>query len=136
MSGKRSVPGGVGTISGANREEHHLRGFAVILCGLALALAVGTPSHAQPPKEGTYTGTHTYAGTNLKSLNMGEERSHYTYELLGVIQTDSGDALFHDASLRCLGSGHMIKGVYEDSGFCVFMRPDRDQAFATYRVTG
>jgi hypothetical protein len=30
----------------------------------------------------------------------------------------------------------LIKGVYEDSGFCVFIRPDRDQAYATYRVSG
>src|SRR5262245_1187500 len=106
-----------------------MRGLAVILCGLAFALAVATFSHAQLPKEGTYTGTHTYAGTILKSLKMGEERAHYTYEILGVMLIDSGDGLLHNASSRCLGSGHTIKGVYEDSGVCEFIRPDRDQVF-------
>ena len=110
--------------------------FALVASGLALWLAFGTSAHAQLPKEGTYTSTNAYSGT-FKSLPMGEERSHVTYELFGVTLSDSGDGLLHGASVRCLGASHVIKGAYDnDNGFCVYIRPDGDQAFSTYRASG
>ncbi len=107
----------------------------LVVSGLAFGLAFGTPAHAQLPKEGTYAITDTYSGT-FKSVAMGEERSHLTYELLGVSLSDSGDGLLHASSVRCLGATHAIKGAYDDSGFCVYIRPDGDRAFGTYRGSG
>jgi hypothetical protein len=107
----------------------------VLLSGVSLGLAFGTPAHAQLPKEGTYTSTHTY-GCTFKIAQMGEERSHGTYECLGVTLADSDDAPLHGASSRCLGAWHTIKGAWEDSGSCVLTRPDKDQAFMRYSASG
>ena len=108
---------------------------ALAASGLSLGLAFGTPAHAQMPKEGTYTSTHTY-GCTFKIAQMGEERSQGTYECLGVILANSDDAPLHGASSRCLGAWHTIKGAYEYSGSCVVTRPDKDQAFVKYSATG
>ena len=93
-------------------------GFRVALAasGLSLGLAFGTLAHAQIPKEGTYTSTHTYGCT--------------------LILADGGDGPLHGASSRCLGAWHTIKGAWEDAGFCVYIRPDKDQAFLKYSATG
>lgn len=109
--------------------------FILVVSGLSLGLAFAIPAHAQLPKEGTYTSTHTY-GCTFKIAQMGEERSQGTYECLGVILADGGDGPLHGASSRCLGAWHTIKGAWEDAGSCVATRPDKDQAFLRYSATG
>lgn len=103
--------------------------------GLTLGLALGTPADAQLPKEGTYASTHTY-GCTFKMAQMGEDRSQGTYECLGVTLADRDDAPLHNASSRCLGAWHTVKGAWEDAGSCVYTRPDKDQAFVRYSGTG
>lgn len=95
-----------------------------------------TQGRAQPPKAGTYRSSGAHSGT-FKILQMGEERSEITYELSGLSLSDSGEGLLHGASFRCLGAVHAIQGAYDgDSGSCVYIRPDGDQAFLTYRGSG
>ena len=110
--------------------------LTVVTLGLSLGLALGAVAHAQVPKEGTSTSTTTYSGT-FKMVQMGEERVHVIYEALGMNLSDSGEGLLHGASIRCLGAMHAIKNAYDDdNGFCVYIRPDGDQAFATFRASG
>ena len=109
--------------------------LALAASGLFLGLVFGNLAHAQVPKEGTYTSTHTY-GCTFKMVQMGEERSQGTYECLGVVLADGGDGPLHGASSRCLGAWHTIKVAWEDAGSCMYTRPDKDQAFLRYRGTG
>jgi len=104
---------------------------------LGLILMVGFSSvQAQIPKEGTATGVSAFSGT-FKTVAMGQERVQMTYEILGGTISDTGEDIFHNSSLRCLGSIHAIKGVYENNnGFCVQTRPDGDQIFFTYKSSG
>jgi hypothetical protein len=101
----------------------------------ALLLTIGPDAKAQPAKEGTYSATAIYSGT-FKSFQMGEERLHMTYELMGVHVSDTGEGLLHNASWRALGAGHVVKGLYKGGGSIIFTRPDGDQAFINYEGSG
>lgn len=106
-----------------------LLSFLVILAALGSA-------QAQIPKEGSSSYIIGYSGT-YKTVAMGQERIQITYEVLGVIVSDASDCILQNASLRCIGSYHVIKGAYEDdSGFCVCTRPDGDQLFTSYKASG
>jgi hypothetical protein len=106
-----------------------------LLFGLIVLVAFSS-AQAQIPKEGTETGLCGYSGT-FKTVAMGQERVYMTYELFGVVISDTGEGIHHNTSLRCVGSLHAIKGVYEDSnGFCVRTRPDGDQVFFTIKSSG
>jgi len=93
-------------------------------------------AHAQIQKEGTQSYLIGYS-TTYKMVAMGQERFQMAYEVLGVIICDTSECILQNASLRCVGSFHAIKGVYEDdSGFCVCTRPDGDQIFTSYKSSG
>ena len=93
-------------------------------------------AQAQIPKEGSSSYIIGYSGT-YKIVAMGQERVQMTYEVLGVIVSDASDCILQNASLRCVGSFHAIKGSYEDdNGFCVCIRPDGDQLFTSYKASG
>jgi len=106
-----------------------------LLSGLVVLMVFGF-AHAQIPKEGAQSYVIGYSGT-YKTVAMGQERIQVTYEVLGVIISDASDCILQNASLRCIGSYHVIKGTYEDdTGFCVCTRPDGDQLFTTYKARG
>ena len=104
----------------------------VLLLGLIVLVAF---SSAQG--QITATGISAFSGT-FKTVAMGQERVQMTYEVLGANISDTGEDIFHNTSLRCVGSIHAIKGVYEDgsNGFCVTTRPDGDQIFFTIKSSG
>lgn len=107
-----------------------------LLFGLVVLVAFSS-AQAQIPKEFTGTGITAYSGT-FKTIAMGQERVLMTYEVLGVVISDTGEGAHHNASVRCVGSIYAIKGVYEDgnNGFCVHTRPDGDQIFMTTKSSG
>ena len=112
------------------------KGIASLILSLIVLLAFGMEAKAQIPKEGAISNTWAYSGT-FKALPMGQERLQMTYEVMGVIIGDTSEDLFHNASFRCLGGRHAVKGEYNDeSGFCVVIRPDGDQMFLTYKGAG
>jgi hypothetical protein len=98
--------------------------------------AFGPEAKAQVPKEGTISYTESLCAT-FKALPMGEERLQMTYEIFGVMIGETPEDLFHNASIRCLGGFHAVKGEYNNSsGFCVATRLDGDQIFVTYKMAG
>jgi hypothetical protein len=108
----------------------------IMVMGLCFLFSIffSLEAMAQLPKEGTASTLSSFSGT-FKALPMGQERVQINYEVLGVNLIDSGEGILHNASFRCLGSLHAVKGKYEDdSGFCVYTRPDGDQAFQTFKV--
>ena len=109
--------------------------IASLILSLIVLVAFGMEAKAQIPKEGTTSGTCAYSST-FKALPMGQERLQMTYELMGVIIGDTSEDLFHNASWRCLGMLHAVKGEHNNSGFCVATRPDGDQIFWTYKTAG
>jgi hypothetical protein len=110
--------------------------LAMVLLSTAIVLSVPTSTPAQVSKEGGISGLAPYSTTSLKSISMGQERSTHAYETVGVVIGDSPDSILHNASFRCVGAIHIVKGVVEDSGFCVYRRPDGDRIFSTTRANG
>jgi len=109
--------------------------ITLLILSLVVLVAFGTETEAQIPKEGTGSMTFVYSAT-YKALPMGQERLQMSYEIMGVIIGDTSDVLFHNASVRCLGALHAVKGESNNNGFCVGTRPDGDQIFWTYQSTG
>ena len=108
----------------------------VLILGIVLLAVFGTEAKAQILKEGTTSFTSSYSGT-FKILAMGQERVQMTYEFMGVSIGDTPEDLSHNASFRCIGTWHAVKGEYNDgSTFCVATRPDGDQIFSTYKTAG
>jgi hypothetical protein len=108
----------------------------VLILGIVLLAVFGPDAKAQIPKEGTISTTSSYSCTN-KVLLMGQESVQITYECMGVIIGDTPEDLFHNASIRCLGALHAVKGEFnDDSCFCVSIRPDGDQIFLTFKGAG
>jgi len=108
----------------------------VLILGIVLLAVFGTEAQAQVPKEGTTSFTSGYSVT-FKILAMGQERLQMTYEFLGVSIGNTPEDFSHNASFRCIGSFHAVKGEYNDgSTFCVATRPDGDQIFVTYKTAG
>ena len=106
----------------------------ILTLSLILLIVSGSYAHAQIAKEGTLSYTIAFSGTS-KDIAMGQERLVRTYELLGITISDSGDGPLHNSSVRCVGAAHVLKGNLEDdSGLCVFIRPDGDQIFAAYKT--
>ncbi len=113
-----------------------MRGNIKKLAVLVIILvAFGTEAKAQIPKEGITSETWAYSGT-LKALPIGQERVQMTYDSMGVVIGDTSEDLFHNASFRCIGALHAVKGEYNNSGSCVCTRPDGDQIFVTYKSVG
>lgn len=108
----------------------------VPLFSLILSITFGPDSKAQVAKEGVLATTHGYSGA-FKAMAMGEERVQVDYEVIGVVITDTTEDLLHNATFRCIGSLQAIRSIFEDdSGFCVYTRPEGDQAFVIYKAAG
>ena len=110
----------------------NIRKLAILVI---ILVVFGAEAKAQIPKEGATSFISPYSGT-LKVLAMGKERVQMTYESMGQIIGETPEDIFHNASFRCLGALHAVKGEYDNSGFCISTRPDGDQIFWTYKSTG
>jgi hypothetical protein len=96
---------------------------------LVLLVVFGSDILAQTPKEGTELFTTSYYGTS-KIVPLGEGRAHTAYEAIGVTISDTGEGLFHGATVRVLGSMTIEKGVYNDDKFYgVFNLVNGDKVF-------
>jgi len=105
------------------------------LLSMAIVLLVFSSSSAQVPKEGTISALMSHS-SSLKVVSMGQDRWSHSYELLGVVIADSLDYILHNASFRCVGATHIAKGTIDDSGFCVYLRPDGDRVFGMIKMNG
>ena len=104
------------------------------LCLVSLFI-FGFNAYAQP-KEGVESVTSTFYATS-KVLPLEEGRMALTYEAFGVMISDTGEGLFHNATVRNLGGMTIEKGVYNDErGWGVFNLQTGDKMFFTYTMTG
>jgi len=108
----------------------------VLVSAIVLLAVFGPDANAQGPKEASTSCNIVYSGT-FKALPMGQERLQFTYEIMGVAIGDTPEDFHHNASFRCVGGFHAVKGEFkDDSGSCVFTRPDGDKIFSTYKAAG
>ena len=91
---------------------------------------------AEMAKEGSGSGIH-YVIMKSTVLPMGKGVVQINYEGWGIIKSDTGKGLVHNASSHIVGGLLAVKGAYKnDSGMICFTRPDGDQVFMTYKASG
>ena len=114
------------------------------MCKALVLLAVGLLSWsamaADPPvpmpKEGTTSGAAVFVGT-MKALPLGKEMVQVSYDVTGVVVSDTGEGLLHGSSVRCIGGMFVVNGAFDDeTNSCVHARPDGDQTFTTSKASG
>lgn len=109
--------------------------FMLSVLVLVLSVVNSPVCSEEIAKEGTGTAK-SYYSSSLQMLSMERERVQINYEGFGVIASDDGKGIFHNASQHVLGGMHVFKGAIEDSGFIVTTLTNGDKTFATYKGSG
>ncbi len=97
-----------------------------VLGTIFLYIAFGPVAYAQMPKEGTFSGTNTYAGTQ-KIMPLDKDRFVMVYDNIGVRMEDSGQGPFNGMSTHNVGVIYFEKGVGRLRGYITNMDKDGDQ---------
>jgi hypothetical protein len=104
---------------------------SILVLGLSLVLlfSFDLVVQAQTGKEIIEPITSTWYGT-FKNLPLDKDCIFQTWEAFGVVISDTGMGLFHGATVRCMGSLYLEKGVFRDDlGYGVYVLPNGDKAF-------
>jgi hypothetical protein len=110
----------------------------ILIVALSFVLWVAFAASGQSQTAGEFTewATITYSG-NAKTLSLGKDLNYVSYEVTGVVVNDTGEGLFHGATVRCLGEQSAEKGEYErDRGSCICNLMNGDKVFLSYKATG
>ncbi len=111
---------------------------SILVFGLSLVLLAfsGSDVFSQASKEITEPITLTFQTTS-KAIPMGEASSLVTFDALGVLMSDDGKGLFHEATLHAAGAQYIEKGVAKNfvlygyyllkNGDKVLIKQDREE---------
>ena len=111
------------------------KSILILVLNLVLLLTFGISVQAQNKEVATSATTSFYATS--KVVPLGEGRLYMSYEALGVTVSDTGEGLFHGATVRSLGGMLIEKGIYKDEqGWGVFNLQNGDKVFITYKAAG
>lgn len=111
------------------------KALMMLILTLFLLATAGTVFGEEMAKEGAFAGKNYLSGTS-KVLAMGQERFQMNYEGGGVIVDDTGKGFSHLAATYVMGTLHVVKGVFEETGFMVITPTDGDKIYATYKGSG
>jgi hypothetical protein len=91
---------------------------------VAATMALGaTALAADLPKEGTFSGTFSSAGT-YKAYPVGKDRTLVTWDENGL---SVGNGAFDHMTYHCFGLANIANGMEQDQGYCVGTDPAGDQ---------
>lgn len=102
---------------------------------ISLSIVFGTFAEAEMAKEGSgeYRSSKT---TTFNVLAMEKERAQMNIEQVGVVVSAPENSPLYNASFRCIGTLHAIKGKHKGSGFLVYTNPNDDKIYATFEAEG
>lgn len=109
---------------------------SILVLGLSLALLgiSGSEVLAQASKEISEPVTATWYSTS-KVLPLGEDRNFITSESFGVLISEDGKGLFHEATAHSSGSYLMEKGVSKHHvGYVCWVLKNGDKVFGTFSL--
>ena len=107
----------------------------MLALSLVLLITFTIDVHAQP-KEVTESVTTTYYATP-RLIPLGPDRGFMTYDAIGLTVCDAGQGLFHQATIRILGSAIGQTGKASDeSGNGVWNLLNGDKVFVTVKAAG
>jgi hypothetical protein len=118
------------------RRQIMHKGLVTLAVGLFSWAAMAADTPVPIPKEGTTSSAAVFVGT-MKALPLGKDAAQVSYDVTGVVVSDTAEGLLHGSSVRCVGGMFVVKGDFDnETNSCVYTRPDGDQVFATGKVTG
>jgi len=88
------------------------------ILSFVLLFAFGMVAYGEMAKEGSLSGTNTYAGTH-KIIPLDKERFVLVYENMGVRASDSSEGPFHGMSTRNEGVMYFENGVGRLRGYLI-----------------
>jgi hypothetical protein len=106
----------------------------VILSLITLAV-FGFGNIALGQNEVTESVTTSYYGTS-KKLPLGPDCGYETWESFGVTVSDTGEGLFHNVTIRCIGTTLVEKGSFEVGGYCTYTLKDGEKVFLSIKFGG
>ena len=89
--------------------------------------AFGMVAYCEMAKEGSFSGTNTYAGSH-KIIPLDKEHFVLTYENFGVRVSDSKEGPFHGVSTHNVGIMYFENGVGRLTGYFFMIDKDGDKA--------
>jgi hypothetical protein len=111
------------------------KSILILVLSLVLLAAFGLDAQAQP-KEVTESVTTTYYATP-KIVPLGADRAAMSYDAIGLTLCDAGQGLFHQGTVRIIGSLTIEKGKFNDErGSGVWNLMNGDKVFVTLKATG
>ena len=96
------------------------------ILSFVLLFAFGLVAYGEMAKEGTLSGTVTYAGT-YKVIPLDKKNFVFTYENKGVRVSDSREGPFHGMSTHNVGVMYFENGVGRLTGYILNMDKDGDK---------
>jgi hypothetical protein len=96
------------------------------ILSFVLLLAFGMVAYGEMAKEGSLSGTNTYAG-NHKAIPLDEKRFILVYENMGVRASDTGEGPFHGMSTRNQGIMYFENGIGRLRGYLISVDKDGDK---------
>ena len=96
------------------------------ILSFVLLLAFGMSAYGEMAKEGSLSGTNTYAGTH-KVIPLDKERFVLVYENMGVRVSESGEGPFHGMSTRNEGIMYFENGLGRLRGYITSTDKDGDK---------
>ena len=100
--------------------------FVASILSFVLLFTIGIVAYAEMAKEGSLSGTNTYAGTH-KMIPLDKENFILVYENMGVRASDTGEGPFHGMSTRNQGIMYFEKGVGRLRGYLISVDKDGDK---------
>jgi len=107
----------------------------ILAVSFLVLIPLGMQAQAQP-KEVTEAVTTTFYVTP-KMLPLDEGRVRVNHEAIGIVLSDTGSGLFHQATIRVLGGMTVEKGKYNDErSWGVYNLQNGDKIFFTGTAAG
>ena len=112
------------------------RAIVAVAVALLFVAVRGADTQGSIPREGKTAGTNILSGS-FQVVPLGKDQARMSYDVMGVRLSDGGADILHNSSIRCLGALTITNGSFDDeSGVCIFTRPDGDQVFAAIKAAG
>ena len=92
--------------------------FVASILSFVFLFTIGIVAYAEMAKEGSLSGTNTYAGTH-KTIPLDKKRFILVYENMGVRASNTGEGPFHGMSTRNQGIMYFENGVGKLRGYVI-----------------
>lgn len=112
-----------------------MRTRLLMILGLITLAVFGFSNIGSGQNEVTESFTTCYYGTP-KVLPLGPDRGYTTVESFGVTLSETGEGLFHNATIRCILANFWEKEAWEGEGYCTWTLKDGEKVFINFKVGG